>query len=227
MANNLNRLDGFQVLKSVYAPSTNSLRVTVVEGSTGDGSGFEVIISHTDDSIRLGNGTTFFTSTTVSSKTGLDIAVINEIDIEDLDAIKDNVAISDGNYTLGINPDKSINVKIVNQSSNLYLYNEITSVPSLLETTILSHTVVSTAKYLQKIFVSGQNIAEYRVKINGTTVDLSRTYFGGSLNSEMIFDGYLNTGRLLSVGDTVVVTVQHERPSSGNFNAKLNLVEVA
>lgn len=76
MANNLKKLDGFQVLKSVYSPSTNCLRVCVVEGTTGEGSGFEVIISHTNDSIRLGDGVNLFTSTGVSSKTGLDVAVI-------------------------------------------------------------------------------------------------------------------------------------------------------
>ena len=37
----------------------------------------EVIINHLDDSIRLGDGSSFLTSTTVSGKVGLDVAIIN------------------------------------------------------------------------------------------------------------------------------------------------------
>lgn len=110
MANNMSKLDAFQVLKSVYDTPNNALRVSVVEGTTGGGAGFEVIISHTDDSIRLGDGTKLTTATQVGSQVGLDVNILNGISIGDLDASKDNVAIrdSDGDE-LAINPDGSIN----------------------------------------------------------------------------------------------------------------------
>lgn len=76
MPNFIKGLDANQVLRSVYDDTKNTLRVSIVDGSTGGGS-FEVIINHVDDSIRLGNGTDFFTSTYIGPKVGLDVAVIS------------------------------------------------------------------------------------------------------------------------------------------------------
>lgn len=109
MANNLKQYDAFQVLRSVFDIDKNCLRVCVVDGASGGGP-IEVIIDHTSDSIRLGDGTTLTTGTNVSGKQGQDVYVINdELDIRSLDALIDNVAIhdADGNE-LAINPDGSI-----------------------------------------------------------------------------------------------------------------------
>lgn len=76
MAVNLKGFDANQVLRSVFDVDKNTLRVSIVDGSSGGGS-FEVVISHTDDSIRLGNGTDYFTSTYVGPKIGLDVGVVN------------------------------------------------------------------------------------------------------------------------------------------------------
>jgi len=78
VANELKNYDAFQVLRSVFDVNKNCLRVCVVDGSPGGGGGVEVIITHTEDSIRLGNGTNFFTSTTIGSKLGLDVSVIKD-----------------------------------------------------------------------------------------------------------------------------------------------------
>jgi len=76
MANNLKQLDANQVLRSAYDPVTNRLRTdSVLSGSIG---AIEVIIEHTNDSIRLGDGTTLFTGTTVGAKTGQDVNIIND-----------------------------------------------------------------------------------------------------------------------------------------------------
>lgn len=98
MANRLKRFDGFQVLRSVFDVDKNCLRVCVVEGTTGGGDGFEVVISHTNDSIRLGDGSNYFTSTTIGPKNGLDVNVINsvvvtatDLDIRDLNYLTDSV----------------------------------------------------------------------------------------------------------------------------------------
>lgn len=61
---------------------------------------------------------TKITHTTVSGKEGLDVNLINasivvtatDLDIRDLDAAQDNIAISDGTDTLAINGDGSINI---------------------------------------------------------------------------------------------------------------------
>lgn len=64
-----------------------------------------------------GAGGTLVTSTTVGPDEGLDVNVLNtltvqatDLDIRDLDAAQDNVAISDGTDTLAINADGSINI---------------------------------------------------------------------------------------------------------------------
>jgi hypothetical protein len=76
MAVDLKKYDFPQVLRSVFDDNENTLRVSVVAGA-GGGTEVEVSVNHTDDSIRLGNGTTLFTGTTVGPKTGLDVNVIN------------------------------------------------------------------------------------------------------------------------------------------------------
>lgn len=112
MANNLKGYDANQVLRSVFDVDKNTLRVSIIDGSSGGGS-FEVVISHENDSIRLGDGTNFITSTTIGPKTALDVAVNGEIDIEDLDASKDNVAIHDqAGHELDINPDGTLNAVV-------------------------------------------------------------------------------------------------------------------
>jgi len=66
-------LDGNQVLQHAFIDTTGELRVNA---SITPGGG-EVIIDHTNDSIRLGDGTSFFTSTSVGGDLGLDVNIIN------------------------------------------------------------------------------------------------------------------------------------------------------
>lgn len=230
MANNLKGYDAFQVLRSVFDVDKNCLRVCVVEGTTGGGSGFEVIISHTDDSIRLGDGTKLVTATTVSSKVGLDVNVLNELNIENLDASKDNVAIhdSDGDE-LEINSDGSINiVPGINTSVvGLKKYSEAAAVPSNIETTIVTHTAVGGKKtFLQRVDASGDNIAKYKVKVNGTTIDTKRTMFGEDLNCDFIFNGEANIGLEITAGAIVTVTVTNPRPGTADYNGRIQYIEV-
>lgn len=230
MPNNLKGYDFPQVLRSVYDVDKNCLRVCIVDASPGPGGGIEVIINHTDDSIRLGDGTNFITSTTIGPKNGYDIYVINEdLDIRDLDASQDSVAIkdSDGDQ-LGINTDGSTNTRInINPNlSGLQKYGEINSLTSGSETTIISHIAVGgRTTYLQAVSVSGDNIAKYRVKINGLIIETKRTYFGGDLDKNFNFNGEMNPGLQVSVGDIITVTVEHDRPMVGDFNGKIQYLE--
>lgn len=108
-----------------------ALDVRVAEGIN-----VEVDLSHVDDSVRLGDGTDFFTSTSENGDIALDVHISNsnievtqgtspwvigdgggsitvdatDLDIRDLSASQDNVAISDGTDTLAINADGSINI---------------------------------------------------------------------------------------------------------------------
>jgi hypothetical protein len=229
MANNLKGYDANQVLRSVFDVDKNTLRVSIVEGSSGGGS-FEVVISHINDSIRLGNGTDYFTSTYIGPKIGLDVGVINEVNIEDLDASKDNVAIHDADGDeLKVNTDGSINVQptVNTNASGLKVYNEVSAIVSGVETTVATHTALAGRRtFLQKVSASGDNIAKYKVKVNGITVDFRRTNFGSDLNADFFFDGELNPGLEVGIGAIITVTVLHTRGGVSDFNAKIQYLEI-
>lgn len=99
------KLDAAQVVRRAYDEAANRLRVDAeITASIGDiilsaatssiaiGDGVDtlainpdgtinvnVLLSHVDDSVRLGDGTTLFTGTTVGPKTGLDVNLINTV----------------------------------------------------------------------------------------------------------------------------------------------------
>ena len=101
-------------------------------------------------------------------------------------------------------------------------YNEITGVASGSETTILTYTVpLLGTLYLEQVSVSGTNIAEYRVKVNGTVIDKAYTWFNGNMSHEFNFESNSGLGRKLLASDVLIVTVLHGRPSTGNFNARI------
>jgi hypothetical protein len=85
-----------------------------------EGVNVEVDLSHLDDSVRLGDGTDFFTSTSENGDIALDVHISNtsiavtatDLDIRDLDAATDSVAISDGTDTLAVNGDGSLNAVV-------------------------------------------------------------------------------------------------------------------
>jgi hypothetical protein len=74
MAVDLKPYDYPQVIRSVFEVDDNCLRVKVINGSGGGGE-LEVLIDHTEDSIRLGDGTGFFTSTVTGPKRSLDVNI--------------------------------------------------------------------------------------------------------------------------------------------------------
>ena len=141
----------------------------------------------------------------------------------------DNIAIHDsGGNELNINPDGSINVNITtsNPGTVRSIYNEISSVATSVLSTIATYTAPSGSNsFLQKIEISGTNIAEYRILINSSVVDKKRTYFGGSLDAEFVF-AITGTGLDLAVGDVVTIKVIHNRPTVGDFNARIQVIEV-
>lgn len=73
-----------------------------------EGVNVEVDLAHTDDSVRLGDGTDFFTSTTVGADIGLDVNIINasiavtatDLDIRNLVFATDKVDVSGSSVTV-------------------------------------------------------------------------------------------------------------------------------
>lgn len=102
-------------------------------------------------------------------------------------------------------------------------YAEILSVPSSIETDILTYTVpLGKSALLSLIEASGTNIAEYTVYVNGNPISKRRTMFGSNLNCTLSF---ANDGFILTSNDVVVVKVLHLRPYLGTFNTNLQLKE--
>lgn len=135
--------------------------------------------------------------------------------------IGDVSIIGNGN-TMGVNSDGSINVNIVTSSDTPGLniqYAEVDSVVAGVQTTILTFVASSGGFRVFKVDVSGENVAVYTLVLNSSTIALRRTYWG-IFNSTFIFDNLTN-GLVLNSGDTLTVSVIHERPNSADFEATL------
>ena len=105
------------------------------------------------------------------------------------------------------------------------LYSEITAVPSGPTVTVQTYTVpADKTGYLMKVTVSGTNIAEFAVLINGVIQDKRRTWFC-DFNEDFDFLEQ-NGGIQINAGDIVTVTVNHWRPALGDFNSKILVTEV-
>lgn len=112
-----------------------------------------------------------------------------------------------------------------NAPNTVSIYNEITNIASGASTVIVSYTVpVGSTATLEKIVLSGENIAAYTLTINTNVIDKRRTYFGGALNTD--FDLLsLGKGQQLVAGDVVSVTVLHTRPFVGSFNGRIQVTQ--
>jgi hypothetical protein len=124
--------------------------------------------------------------------------------------------------TLIGNTGNALNVTNVSSSSTSGLdikYNEVSSIVSGSETNVISFTASGSGYRVSKIYVAGENIALFKVKLNGTTICAKRTFFG-NLNEEFNFEDFVNGLKLVST-DQIVVTVLHNRPWSGNFESTI------
>lgn len=218
--NYLSQRDPGQVLRAAFDDNTKRLRTdAVISAQSID---IEVEIDAADgDNIAIASqdGSNF---ANINPDGSLDVNVVGgELQIEISAADGDNIAISDGTDTLDVNADGSINVNVLpNGTGNIVnTYNEVTAVASGVLTTIETYTATGTA-FLQKSIVSGTNIARFDVLLNGNVIDRQRTYFGGNLNIDFDF-----TNLPLVFGDVVTVRVIHNRPTTGDFNARIQVLE--
>jgi hypothetical protein len=95
-------------------------------------------------------------------------------------------------------------------------YSDISSLASGTLTTILSYTVpVGKTLAMEKVEVSGCNVADYVVEVDGAIKGKRRTYFG-NFNADFDYKGLQ-----VAAGLVVRVRVIHSRPTTGNFDASL------
>ena len=143
--------------------------------------------------------------------------------------VHDSVRIGDGTDELAINPDGSINVKVESSSESIEsIYDEETLVPSGSTVVVTSYTVLpGFITFLQKVDVSGNNIAQYDLLVNSIRIDRRRTWFnGGGLDTTFAFADDPVGGLQLNVGDIIEVIAYNFRPDPGDFNARIQVVKV-
>lgn len=193
-----------------HEDAADARRVTLV-GATGilNSPDNPVYVQLSDGSVNIG---------TVNAE--LEVQLSHMDNVPDSGDVADSVRIGDGVDELGIESDGSINVNIQDtpaaNSGLFHAYVETLGVASSIETTIATILGAPTQKRIQKIEVSGTNVAEFRVKLNGGVVTKKRTWWT-RFNETFDFEQFSNGFKILS-GDTLTVTVMHIRPYAGDFN---------
>lgn len=209
------KLDANQVIREAYDDDNKRLRVDAeitatigtVEVSIDAAAGDNISIASQD-------GTNYLS---VDANGAIDVNV-NSITLSHTD---DSIAIGDGTNLIDVNSDGSLNVIPIAEVS-INLFNEILSVPSGSTMEINSYTVpAGKISRVSDISVSGDNIAKYILKIDGSRLDIKRTYFGGSLNELFTFNNQLQ----LVAGQEISVEVENFRPDVADFNCRISIVE--
>jgi hypothetical protein len=124
---------------------------------------------------------------------------------------------------LKINPDGSINVAqdLPPSLTTFSVFNAISSVANGTLTPILTYTVgAGLTNYLGTIEVSGTNMAQFEVYINGTLSARKRTSLI-EFNETFDFTGTEQTGITLAAGTVVQVQVIQNRPNLGDYEARI------
>ena len=98
-----------------------------------------------------------------------------------------------------------------------------------IETTVSTYTAnLSAICFLQFVEIYGTNASEYRFYKNATLINkkyTSVTEFGSF--SDYRTQNDLCPGLRLANGDVITVKVIHDRPSSGDFNGRIQILEVS
>lgn len=110
----------------------------------------------------------------------------------------------------------SISVDLTVKGLSTYFYNEILSVASGSDVDILTYIVpIAKIFHLSSIKISGSNLAIFTIKLNGSTINTSRTWWT-SFNKDIPFGSFR-----LNAGDTLTVSVLHTRPYTGDFECTI------
>ncbi len=138
---------------------------------------------------------------------------------------------TNGNF-IEPNPDGSLNVivepvPVIGQAVK-NTYNEVLSVAASATVTIVTYTVPTlTESILQRVHFSGTNIGRYDLLINNVIQDTAHTMFGGDLTNEFNWTTGNNSGFILNAGDVVKIQVNNPRPYVGDYEARIQVLEIA
>jgi hypothetical protein len=95
------------------------------------------------------------------------------------------------------------------------LFNQSLSIPSGIESVIISHTVSAQNLVIDKIEVSGSNRATFNVYLDDVLIGVKRT---NNLTLETSFDFASLT---LATSNKIEVKVIHTRPDAGDFESRI------
>lgn len=108
------------------------------------------------------------------------------------------------------------------------VFNEVSSIASGIETVVATYTVPPlTQSWLQGIDFDGDNVAVFKLFLNGSLINKKHTHFGG-LFGEVYYASSLDNvpGLPMVSGDVLEIKVIHERPFSGSFSGRMQIIEV-
>lgn len=198
-------------VKRVFSDFFNQFRLSV--NVTGGSATYLVAVALFDNA-----------STTRIENAQIDVSLDHTIDTL---GHFDSIRIGDGEYLLDINPDGSINTRedLALDEIPINAYDESPAVPTGAETPVLTYVVPSgKIGFLYRVEASGENVARYKIQVNGDSIATRRTHHGSGLTTEFDFTTPNKRGTLLQAGDIVQVLALHNRPESGDFEARLQLV---
>lgn len=136
---------------------------------------------------------------------------------------------------MAINSNGSINtvttgttVIVPRTTDSVSIYAEALSVPSGEETEIVTYTAPPTGlAYLQFVSASGTNIGIFRVYQASSVIEKRYTYFTVfSVDLDFETDDGFSPGILIPASTTVSVTILQNRPLAGDFNARIQILEI-
>ena len=114
------------------------------------------------------------------------------------------------------NDGEAIKVELGTKGISQNIYNEINSTPVGVETLIVSYTVPLNMKFdLSNATASGENIAEYIVKVNDDVVQKKRSWWS-DFNQDFNFQELI-----LSASDKVEIFVKNNGKNTVSFNATI------
>lgn len=151
------QLDANQVLQHAFIDATGELRVNA---SVSVGT---IVIDQSTSSIRIGDGVNLVTTTTIGPDVGLDVNVINDLEL-DIDQTEDSIAIGDGTNLFTGTPVNAKNALDVTEISPI--------TKSLIDTTSSSVLYIGETKDSAPLTSAAVWRIE-RVTITATEVDIA------------------------------------------------------
>jgi hypothetical protein len=210
-------------MRNVFEPSLEALKVTVV------GSGSPTV----PNVVRLTNGTDYLTTTMVGSNVGLDVNILNALEIS-ISHLTDSIRIGDGTGYITstvVGPIRALDVNLASgnvtgsfkqtPSGTTALTYGISTVAISASAFVCTYTVpAGPPVYLQRIYVSGESIAKWTIYKNATILMVARmTYTDFSRTIDFM------TGSAFGVatvpGDIIKVEVENVSNGVADFDASI------